>query len=80
MINFNCGNQISNPRVNSMSVVSTLSNRPMSARRMTLTDQAALDREWRSVKETTNQNQNIIPNKTNNKVPRPTTTLKKNKD
>lgn len=63
-----------------MSVVSTLSNRPMSARRMTLTDQAALDREWRSIKETTNQNQNIIANKTNNKVPRPTTTLKKNKD
>jgi len=65
-----------------MSVVSTLSNRPMSANRMTLTDQAALDREWRSIKETTNQNQNqnIIANKTNNKVPRPTTTLKKNKD
>jgi hypothetical protein len=46
---------------------------------MTLTDQAALDREWRSIKET-NENQNIIANKSNNKVPRPTTTTKKNKD
>lgn len=79
MINFNSDKQISNPRKNSMSVVSTLSNRPMSARRMTLTDKAALDREWRSIKET-NENQNIIANKSNNKVPRPTTTTKKNKD
>jgi len=30
-----------------MSVVSTISGRPVSAKRMTLTDQAALDREVR---------------------------------
>lgn len=59
-----------------MSVVSTLSGRPMSARRMTLTDQAALDREYRTIKES---NQNINNNKNNPKLPRPNTNHK-NKD
>lgn len=40
-----------------MSVVSTLSGRPVSAKRLTMTDQAALEREYRTLRET-NQNQN----------------------
>jgi hypothetical protein len=73
----------SNPEVSnrnhskhSASIASTLSGRPMSARRLTLTDQAALDREYRTVKET-NQSQHV--NKINNKVPRPNSNHK-NKD
>jgi hypothetical protein len=41
-----------------MSVVSTLSGRPLSAKRMTMTDQAALDREYRTLKETNYYNSN----------------------
>jgi len=48
-----------------MSVVSTLSGRPVSAKRMSLTDQAALDREVRQIKEN-NNNPNL-----NSLIPRP---------
>lgn len=41
-----------------MSVVSTLSGRPVSAKRLTMTDQAALDREYRTLKETNQNNTN----------------------
>lgn len=60
-----------------MSVVSTLSGRPVSAKRLTMTDQAALEREYRTLRET-NQNQNQNQNNTNKqcKLPKSNSNVK----